>query len=667
MNLQMFRVWSGRLLLAAVLVPGLATAVNAATITGMRVVETEGKRQLVVDLSGSGPRAQVVTTLRDNAWVAELKDTQLAIGSNPNGNYRQDRPAQAIELLEATQTTAQTVRIRLVGQAAPPQVSLTDSTALQLVFDMEASGGAPALKAAASSRLELPDSNRNGEAPRRLSARAVAPPTGDIAIGEITVGKPVELNSTDRITLVLKDAPVREVLQILARRAGYNILFGGDIGAQRISMDIQGEALDDTFNFVLRLNDLKGRLVGKTILVGKEIAQDLLQTQIRTFRLNQADVNQVAGVLRGLGAQVTGGSSIGGSTGAAGAVGGLSGATGAGASGGSAIGAGPLKGELFVTLDARTNALTAIGTPRALQIAQAQIAQLDIRSRQVMIDVKLIDVNLNDVTDLGFKLGGAAGNFSLGNITNNNFGSATPSGNTFGQAGPVGLTQITGTTATGAGLIFSTLSSLSNAVALRLDTAIQQGSAKILASPKIVVQSGESFSKAYKAEVKIVDKVIVGTKISVDPATGLTSTTPDLKDVGVTLGIDVFNIDDNGYINIALRPNVSSVYATQLTPQGDVITLTTERSLDIQRLRLRDGQTFVIGGVIREQDRNLATKIPFLGDLPILGALFRSQSNQNERREVALIVTPHILRDPVEEVAPGSNGQIGPLGNLPQP
>ncbi|MBC8120337.1 MAG: hypothetical protein H7Y22_00700 [Gemmatimonadaceae bacterium] len=666
MNLQTLRVWSGRLLLAAILVPGLAAVVDAATVTGLRVVETEGKRQLVVDLSGSGPRAQVVTTLRDNAWVAELKDTQLAIGSNPNGNYRQDRPAQAIELLEATQTTAQTVRIRMVGQATPPQVSLIDSTALQIVFDMEPSSATP-LKASGSSRLELPDSNRNGEAPRRLSARAVAPPTGDIAIGEITVGKPVELNSTDRITLVLKDAPVREVLQILARRAGYNILFGGDIGAQRISMDIQGEALDDTFNFVLRLNDLKGRLVGKTILVGKEIAQDLLQTQIRTFRLNQADVNQVAGVLRGLGAQVTGGSSIGGSTGGAGAAGGLSGATGAGASGGSSIGAGPLKGELFVTLDARTNALTAIGTPRALQIAQAQIAQLDIRSRQVMIDVKLIDVNLNDVTDLGFKLGGAAGNFSLGNITNNNFGSSTPAGGTFGQVGPTSLAQIAGTTATGAGLIFSTLTGLSNAIALRLDTAIQQGSAKILASPKIVVQSGENFSKAYKAEVKIVDNVIIGTKISVDPATGLTSTTPNLGEAGVTLNIEVFNIDDNGYINLALKPNVSSVYATQVTPQGDVISLLTVRSLDISRLRLRDGQTFVIGGVIRDQDRNLVTKIPFLGDLPILGALFRSQSNQKERREVALIVTPHILRDPVEEVGPGPNGQTGPLSNLPNP
>ncbi len=683
-------VWSKRALCAAALVPMLGATANAASITGLKVVEANGKRQLVVELSGSGPRAQVVTALRDKAWVAELKDTQLKVGTNTTGNFRLDRPGLALDLLEATQVDPQTVRVRLVGVDAAPGVSMGETTATRLVFELGASPGPQPLQAVSASRTDGQlDSVGNGEAPKRFAARAVAPPTGDIAVGEITVGKPIELSSNDRVTLVLKDAPVREVLQILARRAGFNILFGSDVGTQRISMDIQGEGLEDTFNFVLRLNNLKGRRVGKTVLVGTEIAQDLLQTQIRTFRINQADVNQVAGVLRGLGAQVTGASAIGGVGGGAGAGAGVGAAGGAaGGVGGSAIGSGPLKGELFVTLDARTNSLTAIGTPRALQITQAQIAQLDVRKRQVMIDVKLVDVNLNNVTDLGFRLGGSSGNFSLGNLsTAGQFGglsqgitSTTTSSTggtttvTTGGIGPLTPGLITGTSTPGTSLIFNTLNALTSAIAFRLDAAIQEGSAKVLASPKVVVSAGESFSKPNNAKIDITDDVIVGTTISVDPATGLTTSTVKIDKVGVILDIQVFSIDDNGFVEVTLKPQVSSINDVQRDAANNLITLLTRRNLDIQRLRLRDGQTFVLGGVIREQDRSIIQKVPILGDLPLLGSLFRFQSNSNERREVALMVTPHILRDPSIEppvALPSAPVSATPdavqVGSLPKP
>jgi type IV pilus assembly protein PilQ len=643
--MKALRVWGA--LCAAALIPCLATAADAANITGIKIVEGGGKRQLVVELNGTGPRAQVITTLRDKAWVAELRDTQLRIGPNPDGSYRLERPAQSLDILEATQVDAQTVRLRLVGVDQAPGVIPGESTATRLVFDLGAPLVDPVLKTSVSSRTGIPDSNPEGEATRRFNVRAVAPPTGDIAIGEITVGPSIELGANDKVTLVLKDAPVREVLQILARRAGLNILFSSEVGTQRVSMDVQGEGLGDTFNFVLRLNGLKGRRVGKTVLVGANIAQDLLQTQIRTFRVNQTDVNQVAGVLRGLGAQVTGASAAG--------VGATGGATGGAAGGlGGSIGQGPLQGELFVSIDARTNSLTVIGTPRALQITQAEIAQLDVRQRQVMIDVKLVDINLNTVTDLGFRFGGSSGNFSLGSLSNGFVGAGfggTPgvSSPTIGPGANQGTITGTGSTPNGT-FLFSTLNSLVNAIAFRIDAAIQEGSAKVLAAPKIVLQSGESFTKPNTAKLDITDDVIVGTTINVDPATGLTTSTVKIDKVGVILNISVFNIDDNGYVNVLLKPEVSSINDQTRDANGNLVTLLTRRNLDIQRLRLRDGQTFVLGGVIREVDRNLVQKIPILGDLPILGSLFRTTSAQNERREVALMVTPHILKDPGEEI-----------------
>ncbi|MBC7880936.1 MAG: hypothetical protein H7Y37_06330, partial [Anaerolineae bacterium] len=599
--MKALRVWG--VLCATALIPCLATAADAANITGIKVVEGGGKRQLVVELNGTGPRAQVITTLRDKAWVAELRDTQLKIGPNPDGSYRLERPAQNLDILEATQVDSQTVRLRLVGLDQAPGVIPGESTATRIVFDLGAPLLDPALKTPVSSRTGVPDSNPDGEATRRFNVRAVAPPTGDIAIGEITVGPSIELGTNDKVTLVLKDAPVREVLQILARRAGLNILFSSEVGTQRVSMDVQGEGLGDTFNFVLRLNGLKGRRVGKTVLVGTNIAQDLLQTQIRTFRLNQTDVNQVAGVLRGLGAQVTGASTAG-VGGAGAAAGGAAGGAGAGL--GASIGQGPLQGELFVSIDARTNSLTVIGTPRALQITQAEIAQLDVRQRQVMIDVKLVDINLNNVTDLGFRFGGSSGNFSLGSLSN---GGTLPFGGSPGTASPaIGPTTQGTITSTGSSpngtFVFSTLNSLISAIAFRIDAAIQEGSAKVLAAPKIVLQSGESFTKPTNAKLDITDDVIVGTTINVDPATGLTTSTVRIDKVGVILDISVFNIDDNGYVNVQLKPEVSSINDQTRDANGNLVTLLTRRNLNIQRLRLRDGQTFVLGGVIREVDRN---------------------------------------------------------------
>jgi type IV pilus assembly protein PilQ len=647
--MKALRVWG--VLCATALIPCLATAADAANITGIKVVEGGGKRQLVVELNGTGPRAQVITTLRDKAWVAELRDTQLKIGPNPDGSYRLERPAQGLDILEATQVDSQTVRLRLVGLDQSPGVIPGESTATRIVFDLGAPLTDPTLKTPVSSRTGVPDSNPDGEATRRFNVRAVAPPTGDIAIGEITVGPSIELGTNDKVTLVLKDAPVREVLQILARRAGLNILFSSEVGTQRVSMDVQGEGLGDTFNFVLRLNGLKGRRVGKTVLVGTNISQDLLQTQIRTFRLNQTDVNQVAGVLRGLGAQVTGASAAG--VGGAGATGVAAGGAGAGLGG--SIGQGPLQGELFVSIDARTNSLTVIGTPRALQITQAEIAQLDVRQRQVMIDVKLVDINLNNVTDAGFRFGGSSGNFSLGSLSNGGF-AGTP-GTSSPVIGPTAQGTITSTGSSPNGtFVFSTLNSLVSAIAFRIDAAIQEGSAKVLAAPKIVLQSGESFTKPTNAKLDITDDVIVGTTINVDPATGLTTSTVRIDKVGVILDIAVFNIDDNGYVNVLLKPQVSSINDQTRDANGNLVTLLTRRNLDIQRLRLRDGQTFVLGGVIREVDRNLVQKIPILGDLPILGSLFRTTSSQNERREVALMVTPHILKDPGEEIPTATGG-----------
>ena len=106
----------------------------------------------------------------------------------------------------------------------------------------------------------------------------------------------------------------------------------------------------------------------------------------------------------------------------------------------------------------------------------------------------------------------------------------------------------------------------------------------------------------------------------------------------------VEGIDDNGFVTMRINPTVSAPAASIDTQQGQ-ITLVQSRDLQSGLVRLRDGQTLILSGVIQETDRTTVSKVPILGDIPILGALFRSTTRENSRQEVVIIVTPQILDD----------------------
>ena len=106
----------------------------------------------------------------------------------------------------------------------------------------------------------------------------------------------------------------------------------------------------------------------------------------------------------------------------------------------------------------------------------------------------------------------------------------------------------------------------------------------------------------------------------------------------------VERIDDNGFISLSVAPVVKSPLSSESTGAGKV-TLIAERSLNSGLIRLRDGQTLLLSGIIQDQDRTVVTKFPLLGDIPLLGALFRSTNKDRERREVIVLLTPRIIEE----------------------
>jgi len=118
-----------------------------------------------------------------------------------------------------------------------------------------------------------------------------------------------------------------------------------------------------------------------------------------------------------------------------------------------------------------------------------------------------------------------------------------------------------------------------------------------------------------------------------------TGTTYEEKDTGVILEVTP-QISRDGYITMNLKPSVTDLETSRYTDQYDTIKRATETTVMV-----KDGETIVIGGLIKSKHEHGLKKVPFFGDIPVLGAAFRYKSKNNVDRELIIFITPHILKD----------------------
>lgn len=643
-------------------------------ITDIRLVPHGNRMKLEINTAG-GARPQVFFTQQGQSWIGDITNAQLDGGQ---GRYRQESPLPGVRFIEARQLSNDSVRIEIAGVAAAPQGLLARRSPTQLVFDFEGLPSAPPAPLAAvppqpSSNPVAPGQpaslNRpqpvapvpqpaapapasqpvaqNPAPPQTTQAappapavpaapvisqvapvgqlnqpqlppgslptgspfqgRAVAPPAGDIAVGTILPDPTtVDLGSNARISLTLKDAPVGDVLSLLVRRAGLNVVLNDVPPDLTISLDVQDSPLQETFNFILRLKQLQAQRRGQTVFVGQNLPE-VTGILVRNYRVNQAVATDLASRLEEVLNAVA-------------------------------------PGAQFV-VDERTNSITVIGNSRQQDIAAAQIAQLDVRRRQVLISLRAVDIRLNKNESLSVNLGGASGNFALGTLGDANFGGQPlnqPAGSSVSSIGPAGPSgSITG--------IFNTLNRLQQSLALRVQSAIQDGTGKVLTDPKVVVADGGSSRISITTSVPVNVETIAIPQGENQPPTRTQRL--QREDAGVILDVSEVRIDDNGFVTLTIQPEISIPVPLQRLAGGDFAGILLfnidRRRLEASQLRLRDGQTFIIAGLIQDRDIVEVQKVPLLGDLPLLGALFRSQSVNNERNEVVFMLTPYIMDDNV--------------------
>ncbi len=259
-----------------------------------------------------------------------------------------------------------------------------------------------------------------------------------------------------------------------------------------------------------------------------------------------------------------------------------------------------------IEVDQRTNSLVVSDIPSRVESAVQMIQHLDSQTPQVEIVAKLVDVDARYSKDLGV-LWEAAGLHSSGGASIE------------GSAGSGDVANPTGTVRFG--LVKSW-----GAVSGMLKALEQDNKANIISNPRITTVNNREA------------RILVGKKIPLITLDEAGNAVTQLTTIGITMRVTP-HINDNNRITLDLHPEVSDL-SSQATVQGGVIITTSEADT---RVMVGNGETAVIGGLIRSNTTTLNRGVPFLKNLPLIGGLFRQTSEVKEKRELLIFVTPRII------------------------
>ncbi len=379
--------------------------------------------EVVIQNTGAAP--QLLQTTRGAIWLGQLQlaaPTSLRLGP------------QQVALPEAGLKS-----VSLEGSGSGYRLEVAPMPGLPLGRPIVSADGRDLIltfnaPAQASLQTGLVDRNQPGRLPQPtfvppLRPRAVAPPVGDIAVGTMLLRNPTLLDvSGPPVTMTLRNAPARDVLMSLAGMGNYGFVYVDDFGSgsgggggaatttttapspQRpVSIAFRQEPYGQALNAVLIAAGLQGKREGRTIYAGPKVHSKSFGSRLsKVYRLNQVTANAAADYLANLGAQVTKTNTITtavteGTTNNNAIVGGPNSSTTQQSTTTTVESFGATSGPLLglqATTDSRLQAITLVGDPAIVAVAEQYLKQLDLRRRQVALTVRILDVTLNNDTEI---------------------------------------------------------------------------------------------------------------------------------------------------------------------------------------------------------------------------------------------------------------------------
>lgn len=462
----------------------------------------------------------------------------------------------------------------------------------------------------------------------RLNAQAETPPAG---------AEPV-------ISMDFKDANLKDILKAFSMQSGLNFIASEAVQERKVTLYLDNVPLTQAMDNIFSANNLSYELdKDANIFVVKEWGKMETETITKVFYLKNASVSTSslrADLLKGetssggSSSSASGTASMSGSTGSTGSTGGgkwkiddESGITSAVKKLLSTVGS--------VMEDFRTNSLIVTDTPAKMKIIAQVIASLDVPVAQVMLEVEMLDVSKDVVDKIGFEFGDTP---FTAIVTGATAATGFPYASWFKTFSP------------NRGSI--SINPSGSTYQMQLDFIRTQTDTKYLARPKLLTLNNET------AEIAITKDEIVGREDTVvDTSSGSTTTSVFIRSTELTLtkeGTGIFlrvtpqiNVDTNE-ITMVVNPKSSVTSISDLSVTGNQqsdVEVRATRSI----VKVKDGETVILGGLIHQDKKVEMKKLPILGDLPFIGMFFRHKDQTiGLEREIIVFITPRIVKDKVD-------------------
>ena len=438
-------------------------------------------------------------------------------------------------------------------------------------------------------------------------------PTKNVTSLGVGAGKTKQKFTGKRISLDFQNVDVRTVLQILATESGMNIVASDSVQG-KMTLSLKDVPWDQALDLILDARELDSRRVGNIINVAPRaemLARDKAELTARkelddlgplfsqSFQLKYKNVEEFKKILR---------------------------ITDSGSSSGSSNNS-ILTSRGSALIDPATNTLIINDVQSVIQKFNALIEELDVPARQVMVEARIVEASDTLSRELGVKFGGVrAGSTSWAN----NWGLATERNSRGVRNGSGGVSfapNINVPVASAIGSIAVVRSFSSVTLGLELSASEAEGRSKTISTPRVLTQDRQ------EAEIKQGYQVPYTTRDSDG------STTTSFKDAVMSLKVLPRITPDNKII-MDVTINKDTPDKTYQSSEGEPSIRT--QSVKTQAM-IEDGGTLVVGGVYQEVIQNNVKKVPMLGDLPVLGNLFKTRSRNNSRNELLFFITPRIM------------------------
>ena len=437
-----------------------------------------------------------------------------------------------------------------------------------------------------------------------------------------------------RLSLNFQSIEIRALLQIIADFSDFNVVTSDSVTGT-VTLRLKDVPWDQALDIILQSKGLDKRRSGNVLLIApkeelatkeqvdleakKKIA-DLEPMRTQAFQLNYTKAADVANALLG--------NAIGASSGA-------------GSSTNSSSGSGSrlLSARGSVLAEPRTNQLFVSDIPSKLEEVQAMIARIDIASRQVMIEARIVQASDNFGRALGVKLGTTSSSFHVGGsqylgVGGDYNGVATSTGQTTGASlvdgqfvnlpAQSGVVSATSSAASIALSLFS--ASASRFLNLELSALEEDGTGRIISSPRVITAD----------QVQAV--VESGEELPYQQATSSGATSVSFQKAQIRLQVTP-QITPEGNVILDVEVNKDSI--GQSTSAGFAINTNHVKTTAL----VENGGTVVLGGLFQQTEQDTVDKVPFLGDIPFLGNLFKSTTKLVQRSELLIFITPRIITD----------------------